>query len=215
MNIESFERQDIDYLVKQLYNENEELNILPSSFYSEIEPVHVRQFCLEHGVYCLPTTELIEYLKNEIGDKKAIEIGAGHGAISKALGIVATDSYMQVQPEVKVHYEIMRQAICKYGKNVEKYEAEEAVRKYRPDTVVAAWVTHKYNPKQHYREGNMYGVREHKIIEKSKRYVFIGNTSPHRMKPILDTTHKTIEVDWLVSRLYKKVGCKDVIWIWE
>jgi hypothetical protein len=212
---EKIEKQNIDYLSSKIFTPNGELNILPYSYYDSIEPVHIRQFCLENGIYCLPTQELIDYLKQETKDRKTIEIGAGHGSICKALGIVGTDSYLQEREDMKREYSLIQQPTVQYGKHVEKLEAEEAVRKYKPDTVLAAWVTHKYEPKKHYNEGNMWGIRENKILEKCNRYIFVGNISPHRKKIILDIPHKTIEPNWLVSRIFKKQGCKDVIWIWE
>ena len=212
---ERLEKQDITYLYQTIYNPSGELNILSYSFYDEVEPTHIRQFCLENGIYCLPTRELIEFLKDQIKDQKTIEIGAGHGAICKALNIIGTDSYLQEREDMKREYALMQQTTVQYGKHVEKLDAEEAIRKYKPNTVIAAWVTHKYDPKRHYKEGNMWGVRENKILEKCKRYIFVGNTSPHRIKLILDVPHITIEPEWLVSRIFKKKGCKDVIWIWE
>lgn len=212
---EVFDKQNIDYLYTQLYNDKEELQVLPFEFYSNIDPIHIRQFCLENGIYCLPTTELIDYLKSMIKDKSTIEIGAGHGTIGRLLNIPSTDSFLQEKPEMKAIYDKIKQPTAKYGKNVEKLEAEEALRKYKPAMVIAAWVTHKYEPKKHFNEGNMFGIREHKILEKAN-YIFIGNESTHRRKIILDIPHDTIYPDWLVSRVFKKdPSKKEMICIWN
>jgi hypothetical protein len=77
---------------------------------------------------------------------------------------------------------------------------------------VAAWVTHKYNPKEHYRGGNMFGVKEEEILNRVSRYIFIGNKKTHEKKPILDIPHKEIKPEWLVSRVMNDL---DFIWIWE
>ena len=213
--IEVLVKQDIQYLYNEIYDQNEELKILPYCFYDNIEPTHIRQFCVENGIYCLPTSELIDFLKNEIKGKKAIEIGAGHGAIGRELQIHATDSCMQLNSEIQILYKSVNQPIVKYGKNVEKYDADDAVYTFKPDIVIAAWVTHKYDPRQRYREGNQWGVREEKILKKVEKYIFIGNTSPHKFKPILDLPHETFESIMLVSRLFKRNGVKDLIWIWD
>ena len=75
------------------------------------------QFCLSRGIHCLPTLELIEFLKEEIGiqrlGKIAIEIGAGHGAIAKALNIISTDSFQHHDLNIKTH-KPMHQFRAKY-----------------------------------------------------------------------------------------------------
>lgn len=216
MKVEAFEREDIGYLNEALIKDNI-LQVLPCEYFNHIPPNHIKQFCVEQGVYCLPTRELIEFLRKEIGPTKdkTIEIGAGHGAIGRELDIVATDSMMQLDPEINRLYNSIGQAPVNYGKNVLKYDAEAAIRKYHPQCVVAAWVTHKFNPQQPYREGNMFGVKEQWILSRVNKYIFIGNTRTHMWKPILDQPHITIEPDWLVSRTYQRPGYTDIIWIWE
>lgn len=215
MNYETFEKEDIGYLHEALIDPDGSLRVMPFEYFKDIKPNNIKQFCLEQGIYCLPTKELIDYLRGEIGTLKTIEIGAGHGTISRELDIIATDSMMQQDPEINGIYRAMGQAPVNYGKNVQAYDAEAAIRKYHPECVIAAWVTHKYNPKQHYREGNMRGVKEEWILSRVEKYIFIGNTQTHKMKPILHISHRTIEPEWIVSRVFRKPGYQDVIWIWE
>lgn len=215
MNYEVFDRSNIDYLEKILLDQEGNLRVHPYEVFKDIDPNHIKQFCAEQGIYCLPTKELINFLREEMGTHKTIEIGAGHGVIGRELDIISTDSMLQLNPEINAMYRIMKQTPVKYGKNVMAYDAEAAIRKFHPECVIAAWVTHKYNPKQHYREGNTYGVKEEWVINRVKKYIFVGNTQVHRLKSILDQHHTSLEPEWLVSRVYKKSGCKDIIWIWE
>ena len=215
MEYEVIDRSNIGYLEKVLINQDESLKVLSYDYFKGIDPNHIKQFCVEQGIYCLPTKELIDFLQEEMGTYKTIEIGAGHGAIGRELGIISTDSMMQLDPTINEIYRAMNQAPAKYGHNVLAFDAEKAIRKFHPECVIAAWVTHKYDPMQHYREGNMYGVKEQWILNRVNKYIFVGNTHTHRMKPILNQPHTTIEADWLVSRVYKKPGYKDIIWIWE
>lgn len=209
---EILETADTKYLHDLLYTPDDELIVYPSCMFKDIDPLHIRQFCMEYGIYCLPTIELIEFLSEETKGKVAIEIGAGHGVIGRELGIISTDSFMQDREDVKRIYEILRQPTVRYGKNVLKHTANEAVEIYTPDVVIGAWVTHKINYEESC-EGNIYGIEEEKIIDRCK-YIFIGSLPTHSCKPILKIEHQTIEVDWIVSRAYQKDGCKDVIWIW-
>jgi hypothetical protein len=206
------ERSDISYLTEVLIKDGE-VQVVPYEFFREIPNNHIIQFCVEHGVYCLPTTELIDFLKQEIEGHKTIEIGSGNGVIARALGIMGTDSKMQELAEIKQHYSALGQVTVNYGKDVISVDGEKAVSQYKPDIVIAAWVTHKYNPKEHYRHGNMYGVKEDKIINKVKKYIFIGNEDVHKTKPILDKPHGVVRGSWLVSRAFEPE--KNVIWIWE
>ncbi len=117
------------------------------------------------GYYCLPTTELVDWLRQRIAGRPAIEIGAGHGALGRALGIPATDSFQQkLDPETIAILRESKQPVVLYGSNVELLPAPQAIRKYRPTVVVAAWVTHRWHPKRHHIGGNALGVDEAAIL---------------------------------------------------
>jgi hypothetical protein len=192
---------------------NGEFNILPYKDLSGIKQEHISLFCVKHGMYCLPTQELIDFLKENAEGYHTIEIGAGNGVIAKALNITATDSYMQKESGVATFYNLLRQTPVQYGNNVRKMDALIAVEHFCPDAVVASWLTHLYNPKEHWREGNIYGVDEGKIFKKIKKYIFVGNENVHKYKPILDIRHETYKPEWLLSRsLHKDLN---VIYIWN
>ena len=82
---------------------NNLLQVLPFSFYEDRNQNEIKYFMYKHGIYVLPTTELITFLsKNIIG--LTIEIGAGLGAIGRSLNIKMTDSYLQADPLIAQYY---------------------------------------------------------------------------------------------------------------
>lgn len=86
--------------------------------------------------------------RSRIKGRIAIEIGAGHGVLAGALSIPATDNRQQEDPELRAYYAQIGQSTVPYGENVEKLDAAAAVAKYRPNIVVACWVTHRFDPKR-------------------------------------------------------------------
>lgn len=186
--------------------------ILPASFYKETTPHERLAFCVRNGMYGLPTAELVAWVRERIGGRSAIEIGAGHGAFAEALGIPATDNWQQTDPEIAAYYASIRQPVVRYGENVEKLDAAAAVEKHKPQVVVASWVTHKYRPERHSAKGNPDGVDEEALIESCDTYIFIGNRSVHAGKSIWSLPHEIIEPDWLFSRAAN--GSPDFIAVW-
>lgn len=175
------------------------LQVLPAAFWSQFSQPEIALFCHKHALYCVPTLELVEWLQDRIAGRRAIEIGAGTGVLASALGIPGTDNRMQEWPDIRAHYQLTGQPVIQYGSQVEKLDAEVALAKYRPEVVIAAWVTHKYKPSEHWREGNMHGVEESNILRQAE-YIFIGHDGVHRLKPIWERQHETFEPPWLISR---------------
>ncbi|MEX1029154.1 MAG: hypothetical protein WDZ91_03800 [Paenibacillaceae bacterium] len=137
---------DITYLEELLITEDGTLNVLPYHKLKDIPQSAISQFCVQHGYYLIPTVELVFFIKEEIGQSPAIEIGSGSGTLCKALGIVGTDNYMQMWADVKEAYESAHQKPISYGAHVQRIAARDAIRKYRPDVIVAAWVTRRLPP---------------------------------------------------------------------
>lgn len=192
---------DLTALTKEVIDANGLLKVMPYSFYQSIDQNELKYFMHQQAIYVLPTTELIEWLKTEIVGT-AIEIGAGHGAISRALGIPITDSRMQERPEIKMYYLMNRQPVINYADDIEKLDAEQAVNKYKPDTVIGAFITHKYNSVVN--NGNAFGVEEELLLRSVKKYINIGNLQTHKDKPILKLKHQSLYFDWLVTRAVNK-----------
>lgn len=192
------EKCDLTDLESQVLDGEKKLIIKPYSFWKDRNLNERRYFMYVHGIYVLPTTELIEWLKlNIIGT--AIEIGAGNGSIARTLGIPITDSRMQESPEIKFIYQMGGQPPIVYHDDIEKLDAIEAVKKYEPDTVIGAFITHKFDPK--IGNGNALGVDEIKMMQKIKRrYINIGNKHTHKDKPLLKIPHTEYQFDWLITR---------------
>ncbi len=207
-------KADIGYLVKELEPDGQFI-IKSADFFKGVEKDHITQYCVENGLYCLPTLELLDFLREVIKNDFTIEIGAGRGILSKGLNIVGTDSFMQEREDVKEYYNAIRTPTVRYGEHVHRIDAERAVSLYKPRTVIAAWVTHKFNPMMAGLEGNEFGVDEGKLIKNVKQYIFIGNTYTHASKPILKLPHQTVKPPWLISRAIKDFEGEDVIWVWE
>lgn len=187
--------------------------IMPASYFEATTQVERCAFALKNGIYQLYTTELIEWLKENIAGRTAIEVAAGNGVLGKALGIPATDSHQQADPVIAMTYMLHMQPTVHYGSHVEKLSAIDAVRKYHPQVVVACWATHKWNPKHPEREGNQDGLDEIKLLSLCETYIFVGNREVHRNKPIWRLRHTRIEPPWLYSRAYN--GSPNFIAVWN
>lgn len=189
-----------------------QLCIKPAAFYSAFSKEEIAAFAVRNGFYGIPTEELIDRLRILIGTRSALEIGAGNGVMAKALGIRATDNLMQTWPDIKDLYTSLRQAVVPYGTNVECLDALEAVRRYRPQVVIASWVTHKYDPQAHERGGNMYGVDEEALLAGCESYIHIGNSHVHQHKKIRSVPHRRYRPRWLISRASRPELDEICIW---
>lgn len=195
-------------------DDNGELRILPASFWAETTREERAAFGVRNGIYCFPTLELVEHLKGVIGDRTAIEVGAGSGVLGKALGIPATDNRMQEWPQVKGLYSALAQPVVAYGDHVEEMDAVQAVEHYKPDVVIAAWLTHRYSREHPERGGNIYGVDELALLRKAGEYVFIGNAHVHRGKPLWGRKPADyVEPPWVYSRAFN--GTPDFVARWR
>jgi len=196
--------------------ENGQLRVVPTAFYERFTQDDISGFCLRHGLYCVPTTELVDKINELILEvsptRSGIEIGSGNGALGKALGIPCTDNHMQDDPTIRAYYQSMQQPTVQYGSHVERLDAEAAVERYRPEVVVAAWVTHKFNESDPDRGGNMFGVDEIAMLGKIKRYIFVGNFYTHQSKPLLGVPHSVHAGEVCVSRSLRPRGNAIVVW---
>lgn len=192
---------------------NDCLQIKYANFYQDISPIHLAVWCHHHGIYGLPTIELIEWLRSEIQSLKAIEIGAGTGAIGRELKIPITDACLMKHPEIAALYLIQGQPITKYPNDIVELDAVSAVDLYQPEVVIGCWVTHLYKEADHWRGGNMFGIDEEYILSKVKKYIIIGNEDVHSKKSILDKPHKEYRFPWLFSRSLNTTG--NLIYVWE
>lgn len=189
------------------------LRPMPAAFYAGVDRNDLSVWCVLRGLYCLPTLELVDFLREQIAGETAIEIGAGHGCIGRALGIPITDSKQQERPDVAAAYRAMGTAPIVYPLDVEKLTALQAVEKYRPSVVIGAWVTWRYKPDRHASGGNVNGIDEGKLIAKPsvQRYVMVGHERVHAKRPMLGR-RQTVHRLPLFSRALDNL---DVVWVWS
>lgn len=187
----------------ELLLDNGRLRVVPAATYDHIPHEDLMLWCHRHAFYGLPTTELVDFLKQEVGDRKVIEIGAGNGALGRALGIPMTDSYIQEAGRTALGdavYDGMRQPRVKYGSDVEELEAMGAVRKYKPQVVIGCWVTQRVPANRLTAQGSVYGVNEERLLERVEAYIVVGNLGVHGKKEIMRHEHAIIQAPWIKSR---------------
>jgi hypothetical protein len=206
---------DVSYLDK-VFLKDGLLEPVPSSVLDHVPPEHVMMWCVRNAVYQLPTIELIDWLREHTGIEKgfgAIEICAGKSGIGRALGIKATDSYVQVaDPALQVYYAMFNQPIVEPPEYVERMEANEAVQHYKPNVVVGAWVTQRWLSEAD-EEANVYGPLEEEWVDAGTTYIHIGNIGVHSKKRILSRPHDRYQYPWLRSRAHDP--SLNAIWVWN
>lgn len=206
------ENEDVSYLDKILLKDGL-LKVVDSSVYESLPLNHIRLFSHKKGFYCLPTTELVSWLRENFDLTYTIKIGAGHGTLARSLNIPATDSRLQEESEIKLLYQFMGQPVASYPDDIIKLDAVEAIKRYKPSTVIGCWVTQLYKEKDKHLEGNMFGVDEDWLLNNVKRYIFIGHKEIHNKKKILMKPHKEYQFPWLYSR--SQTQNNNVIYVWE
>jgi hypothetical protein len=195
---------DIDYLDPILVDEATGLlKVVDSAILREINPEHLVVWGNKRGVYTYPTTELIAWIKEKIGGRSAIEICSGNGVIGRALGIVRTDSYIQVQPEMIALYESMGQKPIAPPNDVYRFESNDAVDYFKPQVVVGCYATQKYLPGDERPPkvgSSVYGVDELAMLPKIETYINVGTDTSHGDKRIRKFKHEIYRFDWLFTR---------------
>jgi len=176
---------DISFL-ENLLMPNGVLVPVPAASLKEIPQETISVFCVKHGIYQLATNELVYFLRQEIGEKKAIEVGAGNGVFGRALGIPMYDNMMQTWPVIKSIYDSLGQCTVPYGMDVICKDGLDAVVEERPEVVVASWVTQKTIPGRTFEDCNDYGFDEEAAMYAGmEKYIHIGNAAVHGKKEVL------------------------------
>ena len=213
-NFTILDKINVEYLNEQLLDNTNLLKIKDASFYKNIPQDHLILWCHNNGIYGLPTTELINWLKDFIDDEIAIEIGAGNGAIGRALNIPITDSCIMEINEVALYYLAMGQPLTKYPNDIIKLDAISTIKKYNPTIVIGCWVTQIYREEDGEKQSSsIFGIDEEFILKNVKKYIVIGNRTVHGQKRILKIPHIELQFPWLFSR--STYPNDNIIYIWE
>jgi len=198
--------------ISEIFYPNGKLRPLPASWWLEKGFTFRRSFLHFRAQYFLPTLESIGFIHSLIGDpKNCIEVGAGNGWLGYLLGVRMTDSWLQRKPEVAQIYEGSKQPTIEYGLDVEKLDAISAVKKYKPDTVIASWVSDLLNLSW----SNPYAIDEVEMMNHCRRYIFIGTRQQHHYKALIKSWPKTKQYQGrgLLSR--SKDDSQNLIWVFE
>jgi hypothetical protein len=198
MNVSVLPDVDITPLDELMFRSDGLLNIVPSKRLKEFPHSTLQMWCVKRAVYQYPTEELIDFLRQQIAGRRAIEVCAGNGAIGRALGIPMTDSYMQLIPAIRAYYKALKQAVIAPPPDVQKFTANEAVKHFKPEVVIGAWVTELYQEGKS--DGSEFGVDEMEILKSVKTYIHVGNDKSHGYKQSMRESHQHNRFDWLVSR---------------
>ena len=189
------------------------LRLLPASFWKALDPELVMRFATVTARWCIVTAELVEWLRERIAGRKAIEIGAGNGDLGFHLGIPQTDSRAhQHDPLVQKRALELGHPLTSPPPDVIKLDALAAVHAMRPEVVVAAWVTQHGSSRDGADQSYYLAVRETTIVREVD-YILIGNQSAHGRKRILALPHTEHAPEWLVSRAFHPE--RDRIWVWK
>ncbi len=198
--------------IKNEVMDGDRIKLLPSSEWRKYRWNDFRAFCHVEARYGIHTFEQNLLLSEIVNGRKAIEIGAGSGDLGHYLNIPMTDSKQQERPEIKAAYEAMHQPIIKYPAEIDKMDALDAVVNYKPEVVIASWVT-TYAPHEMPYGSNPFGIREDIILKMVDTFILIGNIDIHGDKPIMKYKHDEIYEEWIVSRAAKQQNNR--IWVWN
>lgn len=188
-------------ITPEVIGDDGRMRILPAAYWATTTVAERGLFGHRHGIYAFPTTELVDYLRDQIGPRRvAIEIGSGNGVLAQELGIVATDSYQQAQPNYAAFYKAAGQPTVTYGPNVIRSRADRAIRRYHPQVVIGCWVTHLYDRERHHAGGNEVGIDEADVLANCQTYIHVGHQRIHGGKAINRRRHDRYFPDWLYSR---------------
>jgi hypothetical protein len=205
---------DLDALDRKYLDERGRIKLLPAECFAVVPWIRLRAWLHYRCAYGVPTVELVNWLTEQIGGRKAIEIGAGTGNLGYRLGIPMTDSYQQVEDVNTVAFFATHgQPLIKPPPEVEKEEAENAVRRRRPQVVIASWLTERHDPKDPFSKGNYLGPRYEYIIDRCETFILIGNEATHGRNRALKLPHEKFAFPWLVSRAARPDLNR--IWIWS
>ncbi len=196
-------------------DEDGRIKILPASYWAGTTVYERALFGHVHGVYSFPTVELVARLREIIGERSAIEIGAGDGVLAQELNIPATDSRQHEEPKYRAIYQATGQPPVRYGPNIIKMNASRAVRRYKPQVVIGCWVTHKWEARRPEAGGNEVGIDEADVMAHCETYVLVGNERSQRFARVLERPGVEIEYpDWLYSRAHTQTA-RNMIAVWN
>lgn len=203
----------IQDLRPEVLDEYGRFQILPADYWAATTVEERALLGHRTGMYSFPTTELVAHLRELIGGRTAIEVGAGNGVLAQALNIPATDNKQQLMPRYRTLYDAHGLALVPYGENIIEMDASHAVRYFRPAVVIGCWVTHRYDPTAHHLGGNEIGLDEPDLLHHCEEYVMVGNEDVHKDKPVWSSPHEISYPPFVYSRAHN--GSRDFVAVFK
>lgn len=195
------------------------LRLLPASAFLSEDPAALRYWLHWQARYLLPTSEMVDWLQEQIGGRLALEICSGNGDLAHLLGIRGSDSGQQSRRlAASSFYAQAQQPPTRPTPDVHPLEAIQAINRFHPEVVVGAWVTRKFIVGQD-TEGvslaNIYGPVEETVIGRVQTYIHIGADHIHGTKTALSLPHEVYRFPWIVSRANYVNPAANVIYVWN
>jgi hypothetical protein len=196
-------------------DEEGRLRLLPAAAFTSVDPDVFKVWCHHRARYVIPTVELIDFLRERIGNRKTVEIGAGNADLGHHLGITMTDSRIQqLNPEVRFSVILRGGMPTAPPPTVLTMDAKAAIRRFRPKVVVGAWVTRKFRIGVD-RPGSdafVFGADDEHTIARTQMYIHVGADHIHGTKTALSLPHEEVRLPGLISRVSDQ--STNVIYIW-
>jgi hypothetical protein len=194
--------QEFAEVDRALLLENGRMRLMPAQELLSWGLWRLQAWCILRARYQFVTTELVAWLKDRIAGRSALEIGAGQGDLGWHLGIRQIDLGGQREAFAASGMRALEQMPTDPPLDIERIDAESAVRKYAPEVVVGAWITqtHHLPTAGVHPSIAAYGVEEIRIVGAVDTYIHVGNDLVHGQKRILGRKHRTYRPPWLVSR---------------
>jgi hypothetical protein len=180
------------------------------TLYEDQDPLHIAAWANKRGFYSLPTIELGEFIREWIGGRSAHEIGAGHSAMARYLGIYHSDPrYQDKKGWANSAAQAANLPTAYVPAYVANKNADQVLCSYKPKVILAQWVT----PKGTTSHTNFYGPDYPALMEQVETLIFVGNQSVHPyIREALGTPAIEMKGTHIVSRAMKPE--ENVVWVW-
>ena len=195
-----------------LLDTNNRIKLLPAATYQASARQELRIWMYHRNRYCIPTVELVDWLKAKIDGRSAIEIGAGNDDLAYYLGIraISNQRTMSASSYITVLFpgQIPTRVITS---SVHHMDVTQAIYELRPEVAIGAWIPDKFT--DNYRGTLNYAPNDYQIIQNAD-YIHIGTEKIHGKCRILGFPHEAFKPQGLVSRTSESPP-DDVIHVWK
>ncbi|MEG3881894.1 hypothetical protein QT972_31505 [Microcoleus sp. herbarium7] len=193
-----------------LLDTNNRIKLLPAAAYQASARQELRIWMHHRNRYCIPTVELVDWLKAKIDGRSAIEIAAGNDDLAYHLGIRSISNQHAISTAyttVLFPGQIPTRVITS---DVHHMDVTQAIYELRPEVAIGAWIPDKFT--DNYR-GLDYAPNDYQIIQNAD-YIHIGTEKIHGKCRILGFPHEAFKPQGLVSRTSESPP-DDVIHVWK